>query len=117
MQYLTKILGLTPYFVIFDALPSQSYAANYEVFEETEPVLDTISVLNQSTSDFQSNDDVYIDSLNIMNRKEEKIIEEKKAPNEENHDEQEPSSLWFFFIFYYNIREWVYIWKENVNMT
>ena len=92
IQYLTKILGLASYFVIFDAPKSQSYADKYEVFEEEEPVIDTISSLNNGSS---NDNDLFVNSLSMMNRVEKKDplsedapendIEEQFDSNEENN--------------------------------
>ena len=86
MQYLAKILGLSSHFVIFDAPKSKMYAEKYEVFEEAEPVIDTISILNNGNKD----DDIYLDSLNRMNRaepKNEEQVQQEEAPNTEENVE------------------------------
>lgn len=86
IQYLTKMLGLSPYYVIFDAPKSQSYAEKFEVFEEEEPVIDTINSLNQSTN---NNDDLFINSLSMMNRVETPTVSEEEAPkSDDNNSEQ-----------------------------
>ena len=78
MQYLAKLLGLFSHFVIFDAPKSKMYAEKYEVFEEAEPVIDTISILNSNNND----NDIYLNTLNSMNRQEVKKEEDepKKDP-------------------------------------
>ena len=48
LQYLTKLLHLTQSYTIFDAPKSQAYEDKYEVFEEKEPELNSISSLNQT---------------------------------------------------------------------
>lgn len=83
IQYLTKVLGLSPYYVIFDAPKSQAYAEKFEVFEEEEPVIDTISSLNQSTT---NNDDLFINSLNMMNRVEPSTPEPEESASNDNEN-------------------------------
>ena len=47
IQYLTKMLGLNPHFIIFDAPKSKLYEQTYEVFEEEEPEINSLSSLNR----------------------------------------------------------------------
>lgn len=47
MQYLTKLFRLNPQFSIFDAPKTSNYEEKYEVFEEEEPEINSLDVLNQ----------------------------------------------------------------------
>lgn len=47
MQYLTKLLKLNQQFIIFDPPKSSFYDDNYEVFEEEEPEINSLSTLNR----------------------------------------------------------------------
>ncbi len=49
MTYLVKMLGLSQTYKIFDAPKSSSYELNYEVFEEEEPEINSLTSLNRST--------------------------------------------------------------------
>lgn len=49
MTYLVKMLGLIQSYKIFDAPKSSSYELNYEVFEEEEPEINSLTSLNRST--------------------------------------------------------------------
>lgn len=46
MQYLTKSLKLNQQYLIFDAPKASKYEENYEVFEEEEPEINSLSSLN-----------------------------------------------------------------------
>lgn len=46
MQYLTKFLNLNQQYTIFDAPKTSNYEENYEVFEEEEPEINSLSSLN-----------------------------------------------------------------------
>ncbi len=48
MQYLTKLLHLPSQYIIFDAQKITRYEDNYEVFEEKEPEINSLAVLNRS---------------------------------------------------------------------
>ena len=48
MSYLVKTLKLTQSYKIFDAPKSSSYEMNYEVFEEEEPEINSLTSLNRS---------------------------------------------------------------------
>lgn len=48
MNLLTKTLGLSQSYKIFDAPKSSSYELNYEVFEEEEPEINSLTSLNRS---------------------------------------------------------------------
>lgn len=48
MTYLVKTLGLVQSYKIFDAPKSSSYELNYEVFEEEEPEINSLTSLNRS---------------------------------------------------------------------
>ena len=48
MTYLVKFLGLTQSYKIFDAPKSSSYELNYEVFEEEEPEINSLTSLNRT---------------------------------------------------------------------
>lgn len=48
IQYVVKLFGLNSHFVIFDAPKSKAYEEAYEVFDEQEPEINTISVLNRT---------------------------------------------------------------------
>lgn len=50
IQYIVKLLRLTPNYVIFDPPKSKAYEENYEVFEEETPELNSITSLNQKTT-------------------------------------------------------------------
>ena len=47
IQYLTKFLGLNSNYIIFDPPKSKAYEEKYEVFEEKEPEINSISILNR----------------------------------------------------------------------
>ena len=47
LQYLTKFLRLNQSYVIFDPPKSKAYEEKYEVFEEKEPQVNSITTLNQ----------------------------------------------------------------------
>lgn len=49
IQYLTKFLKLNSQYLIFDAPRYERYENNYEVFEEKEPEINSLSVLNRDT--------------------------------------------------------------------
>ncbi len=49
IQYLTKFLKLNSQYTIFDAPKYEQYEDNYEVFEEKEPEINSLNVLNRST--------------------------------------------------------------------
>jgi hypothetical protein len=49
MSYVVKMLGLPQNYKIFDAPKSSSYELNYEVFEEEEPEINSLTSLNRST--------------------------------------------------------------------
>ena len=69
MTYLVKTLGLVQNYKIFDAPKSSSYELNYEVFEEEEPEINSLTSLNRSVPT-KSND------LNeLMMKKENKQVE------------------------------------------
>lgn len=51
MQYLTKLLKLNQQYIIFDAPRSSFYDDNYEVFEEEEPEINSLSTLNRTDND------------------------------------------------------------------
>lgn len=48
IQYLTKYLKLNSQFIIFDAIKSTRYEDDYEVFEEKEPEIHSLTVLNRN---------------------------------------------------------------------
>lgn len=48
MQYMTKLLKLPSQYNIFDAQKVNRYEDNYEVFEEEEPEINSLSTLNRS---------------------------------------------------------------------
>ncbi|MGN1371057.1 MAG: LemA family protein [Candidatus Coprovivens sp.] len=48
IQYLTKTLKVKSQFSIFDAPKSSTYELNYEVFEEQEPEINSLTMLNYS---------------------------------------------------------------------
>lgn len=50
MQYMTKLLRLPSQYIIFDAQKITRYEDNYEVFEEKEPEINSLSTLNRSDS-------------------------------------------------------------------
>lgn len=80
MQYLTKFLKLTQQYTIFDAPKASGYEENYEVFEEEEPEINSLSTLNRPMSNEET-----LNKLIYKNDYEEEItpedlpvIEEKK---------------------------------------
>ena len=48
IQYLTKALKVKSQYSIFDAPKSSTYELNYEVFEEQEPEINFLTMLNYS---------------------------------------------------------------------
>lgn len=48
MSFVVKLLGLPQNYKIFDAPKSSSYELNYEVFEEEEPEINSLTSLNRS---------------------------------------------------------------------
>ena len=76
MTFLVKLLGLSPSYKIFDAPKSSSYELNYEVFEEEEPEINSLTSLNRSVPT-KTND------LNkLMMKKEEKPQVERALLND-----------------------------------
>ena len=55
IQYLTKYLKLNSQYSIFDAPKSSTYELDYEVFEEQEPEIHSLTVLNFSRTDEPDN--------------------------------------------------------------
>lgn len=51
IQYLTKAFKINSQFIIFDAPKSSKYEEDYEVFEEKEPEINSLSSLNMSIPD------------------------------------------------------------------
>lgn len=76
MSFLVKLLGLSQSYKIFDAPKSSSYELNYEVFEEEEPEINSLTSLNRSVPT-KTND------LNeLMMKKEEKPQVERALLND-----------------------------------
>ena len=69
MTYLVKMLGLPQNYKIFDAPKSSSYELNYEVFEEEEPEINSLTSLNRSAPTKSS------DLNELMMKKENKQVE------------------------------------------
>lgn len=59
MQYLTKYLKLNSQFIIFEQSKSKKYEEIYEVFEENEPEIDSLSVLNRTSNEENLNDLIF----------------------------------------------------------
>ena len=76
MTYLVKFLGLIQNYKIFDAPKSSSYELNYEVFEEEEPEINSLTSLNRSTPTKSS------DLNELMMKKEKKPQVERALVNE-----------------------------------
>ena len=72
MSFLVKMLGLPQNYKIFDAPKSSSYELNYEVFEEEEPEINSLTSLNRSTPT-KSGD------LNELMMKKEKAPQQERA--------------------------------------
>lgn len=62
IQYLTKYFKLKSQFSIFDAPKSSTYDLNYEVFEEQEPEINSLTVLNYTKVE-EPTDEEIIDQL------------------------------------------------------
>lgn len=78
MQYLTKFLKLNQQFEIFDAPKTSSYEENYEVFEEKEPEINSLSSLNQPMSQEEAlNKLIYKNDYEETNIKEEDLPQKK----------------------------------------
>lgn len=99
IQYLTKILKLTSFFIIFDATKTQYQTNNSELYEE---LTTTIATDNPIENSYYMNEEAQLDSLSRMNRKdpipqEESPVEEQKTNQEENEnhsiEEADNSSL------------------------
>ncbi len=76
MTYLVKMLGLPQSYKIFDAPKSSSYELNYEVFEEEEPEINSLTSLNRSTPTKSG------DLNELMMKKEQKPQVERALINE-----------------------------------
>jgi len=90
MQYLTKLLKLNQQYTIFDAPKSSFYEENFEVFEEEEPEINSLSSLNrqEETKEENLNDLLY----HKQSDKEEITIEHSdlilKPSNDIKEDEK-----------------------------
>lgn len=80
MQYLTKLLKLNSQFIIFDKPKTEKYSELYEVFEEEEPEIDSLSSLNRNT---------YEEDLNALMYKSANEIYEPPQKNKEYNEENE----------------------------
>ena len=69
IQYLTKFLKLNEQYVIFDAPKYEKYGHDYEVFEEKEPEINSLNLLNRNT-------EVEEKAEQLKMAKENKIIKE-----------------------------------------
>jgi hypothetical protein len=72
MSFLVKLLGLPQNYKIFDAPKSSSYELNYEVFEEEEPEINSLTSLNRSTP-------TKSDNLNELMMKKETNNQQERA--------------------------------------
>lgn len=69
IQYLTKFLKLNEQYVIFDAPKYEKYGHDYEVFEEKDPEINSLNLLNRNT-------EVEEKAEQLKMAKENKIIKE-----------------------------------------
>ena len=72
MSFLVKMLGLPQNYKIFDAPKSSSYELNYEVFEEEEPEINSLTSLNRSVP-------TKSEDLNELMMKKEKAPQQERA--------------------------------------
>ena len=80
MQYLTKLLKLNSQFLIFDKPRAKKYSELYEVFEEEEPEIDSLTSLNRDTEE---------DNLNNLMYKSANEIYEPPKKHRDLNDENE----------------------------
>lgn len=80
MQYLTKLLKLNSQFLIFDKPRAKKYSELYEVFEEEEPEIDSLTSLNRDTEE---------DNLNKLMYKSANEIYEPPKKHRDLNDENE----------------------------
>lgn len=59
IQYFVKLLRLNAQFIIFDQPRSNRYEELYEVFEEDEPEIDSLSTLNRESNEENLNELIY----------------------------------------------------------
>lgn len=59
IQYFVKLLRLNSQFIIFDQPRSKRYEELYEVFEEDEPEIDSLSTLNREEDEANLNELIY----------------------------------------------------------
>ena len=90
MQYLTKLLKLNQQYIIFDAPVSSFYEDNYEVFEEEEPEINSLSTLNRQDSEEEvslndllydyksSNDNVTFEHSDLVLKPKNDLDEDEK---------------------------------------
>lgn len=76
MSFLVKILGLPQNFKIFDAPKSSSYELNYEVFEEEEPEINSLTSLNRSNPTKSDDLNELMMKKDVTNQQERAIIYE-----------------------------------------
>lgn len=80
MQYLTKFLKLNQQYAIFDAPKESKYEEDYEVFEEEEPEINSLSSLNRPMSNEET-----LNKLIYKNDYEEEITTEDLPIKEEKN--------------------------------
>lgn len=69
MQYLTKYTKLTQQYAIFDAPKASNYDDNYEVFEEEEPEINSLTILNREKDEEEN-----LNDLLLKNKEDEDIV-------------------------------------------
>ena len=62
IQYLTKFLKLNSQFTIFDAPKYEKYVDDYEVFEEKEPEINSLTLLNRNAEVEEKDEKLKIDT-------------------------------------------------------
>lgn len=85
IQYLTKYFKLNSQFSIFDAPKSSTYEMNYEVFEEQEPEINSLTMLNFSKQE----DTTEPEEVNISNDFDIELSDDDLKPSVSLEDRKE----------------------------
>ena len=108
MQYLTKLLKLNQQYTIFDAPKSSFYEENFEVFEEEEPEINSLSSLNrqEETKEENLNDLLY----HKQSDKEEITIEHSDLILKPSNDIKEDEKRNYHMANSFNLSYCLYIY-------
>ncbi len=89
INYLTKFLKIPDQFPIFDALKSDQYEENFEVFEEDETMDNSLlAMLNRKEEVIETKKDVTEEDLPEIKKDEEASSEEEQTSEEEPKEEK-----------------------------